>query len=544
MSEGRIYKYYLPDEYGDKELCETDTNSVIIIGPNGSGKSKLGAWIERQDPKNVHRVASQRSLNFSEHVPYKSFEESTGELFYGSDERQYWDSNKGVRWNWDSSNTTKLLDDFDVALSALLARYRSDVERFYNRCKEAESKGEKKPQTPVTVLDKLFRIWSSVFPHRALNQSDAKFVASLDQEGDKKEYAATQMSDGERSVLYLASQILCLPSDIILIIDEPELHLHPALMGRLWRALEQERGDCLFIYITHDTQFASEHCGSDKYWIKSFDGEYWQWEPIPDSDLPAGLLLDLLGNRRNVLFVEGTEASIDRQLYEALFPEFYIVPCGGCSQVIAYTKAYSSLPNTVGAKAYGIIDRDFRSDASLESLERKGVFSLKVAEVENLFITEEVLRVMARRFVCPDADSVVESIKQYVIEERFKPHISHQVNEATIFTLKELLQGIDIRVNNGDDAAASFEDALNNLLPAEVLSNQQERFESIAEREDYEEVLRVFNEKGLAKSVGHFMGVNDRDYCGKVIAMLRGSDGDEIREALGLYVPERDCFES
>ena len=67
------------------------------------------------------------------------------------------------------------------------------------------------------------------------------------------------MSDGERAVLYLIVQVLCIPDNKKLIIDEPELHLHGSIMNRLWKGLEQVRPDCLFIYITHDTDFAALH---------------------------------------------------------------------------------------------------------------------------------------------------------------------------------------------------------------------------------------------------------------------------------------------
>ena len=77
------------------------------------------------------------------------------------------------------------------------------------------------------------------------------------------------MSDGERSVLYLAAQVLCVPENKTLIIDEPEVHLHPSLMGRLWRALESARPDCLFVFITHDVQFAALHKDSPRIWVKS-----------------------------------------------------------------------------------------------------------------------------------------------------------------------------------------------------------------------------------------------------------------------------------
>lgn len=73
------------------------------------------------------------------------------------------------------------------------------------------------------------------------------------------------MSDGERVGLYLMAQSLCVPSDKTIIIDEPEIHLHRSIMNRLWEAIEAEREDCFFIYITHDTQFASNHKNSKKY---------------------------------------------------------------------------------------------------------------------------------------------------------------------------------------------------------------------------------------------------------------------------------------
>ncbi|WP_161565226.1 AAA family ATPase [Campylobacter jejuni] len=80
------------------------------------------------------------------------------------------------------------------------------------------------------------------------------------------------MSDGERAILYLIMYVLCIEEKIILI-DEPELHLHPSLTNKLWDVLEKHRQDCLFIYITHDLNFASSHTNSDKFWIKSYDGK-------------------------------------------------------------------------------------------------------------------------------------------------------------------------------------------------------------------------------------------------------------------------------
>lgn len=48
------------------------------------------------------------------------------------------------------------------------------------------------------------------------------------------------MSDGERAVLYLIVQVLCIPDNKKLIIDEPELHLHGSIMNRLFTRLNNE----------------------------------------------------------------------------------------------------------------------------------------------------------------------------------------------------------------------------------------------------------------------------------------------------------------
>ena len=48
------------------------------------------------------------------------------------------------------------------------------------------------------------------------------------------EYHGQEMSDGERVILYLIGQCLSLPERSVIIIDEPEIHLHKSLVDKLW----------------------------------------------------------------------------------------------------------------------------------------------------------------------------------------------------------------------------------------------------------------------------------------------------------------------
>lgn len=203
------------------------------------------------------------------------------------------------------------------------------------------------------------------------------------------------MSDGERAVLYLAAQVLCVPANKTLIIDEPEVHLHSSIMNRLWKNLESCRPDCLFIYITHDTQFAAMHENSDIIWIKAFDGANWTLEIIEGSDLPENLLFDILGSRKPVLFVEGEKSSYDTKLYSIHYSGYYVIPCGSCTQVIARTKAFNNTSALHYFESYGIIDRDFRSEYEIKEYESDNIFAINVAEVENLFLVEEIVQIIA-----------------------------------------------------------------------------------------------------------------------------------------------------
>ena len=77
----KSYKYKLPTINGESKEHITNNNSVIIIGANGSGKSKLGAWIEGEDPLDVHRIAAQRNLNFQENIPLSNYDYAKNRIF-------------------------------------------------------------------------------------------------------------------------------------------------------------------------------------------------------------------------------------------------------------------------------------------------------------------------------------------------------------------------------------------------------------------------------------------------------------------------------
>jgi ATPase subunit of ABC transporter with duplicated ATPase domains len=308
---------YLPSPDGTGSKIEIQHNgSVVIVGANGSGKSRLGAWIERNADDNiiVHRISAQRALDLPEYAVVKSLEQSLNDLIWGNEDPRY--ASNQYKWGhrWGNKPETFLQNDYGKVLSSLFAR---SAERDR---KHAEETRLKQVYIPVedSPIDILVKLWEEILPHRKISLVDGK--VSVRDTAYGTEYHGKEMSDGERVALYLMGQCLCAPPGSILIIDEPEIHLHTSIMQSLWNKLEEAKPDCLYVYITHDLNFASTRVSTTSIWVKEFDGSSKLWEEVPQVDeFPESLLLELLGNRRKIIFVEGEKGGKDHAIYQSVY---------------------------------------------------------------------------------------------------------------------------------------------------------------------------------------------------------------------------------
>ena len=164
-----------------------------------------------------------------------------------------------------------------------------------------------------------------------------------------------------------------------------------------------------------------------------------------------------------MLFVEGERNSYDLQLYTELYPEYLVVPCGGCSQVIARTKAYHNSLMLHDCQVFGLIDRDYRSEHEIEALRNDGVFARDVAEVENLFLVEELIRLMASRFGVADVEQAVANVKGFVIDTKFGNMIERQICQSVVAGIKYRLSCIEIDKKSEAEAKSSLQAGLNSL---------------------------------------------------------------------------------
>jgi hypothetical protein len=308
-------------------------------------------------------------------------------------------------------------------------------------------------------------------------------------------------------------------------------------MNLLWTELEKERKDCFFIYITHDTQFAANHKQAKKIWIKNFDGNSWDWEEIDESILPEQLLLDILGNRKKILFVEGEANSYDTKLYREIYKNYYVIPCGGCSTVIAQTKAMKSTPQLHELECFGLIDRDYRRDYEINTHKKNNIFTISVAEVENIFLAEELLKIVNTILAKTD-ETCIENIKKYVVEERFSKEINNQILESIVSELKYKLSIVDIPKKDENATKQKLVDLQQEIDYNKVKAEEERKFNDIHAKKDYKEVLSVFNRKDVVKSIGHYFGLHDKEYCDFIIRQLQGEKARDIINAIIPYLPK------
>ncbi|MFZ1700017.1 MAG: DUF4435 domain-containing protein [Pyrinomonadaceae bacterium] len=505
--------------------------NVVITGANGAGKSRLGSWIESNalPDVSVHRISAQRALILPEFAQMKSLTQAENGLFYGYEGAESNVSHKmGNRWA--SEPDTHMLNDYDQVLSALFAR---EAKRNADHSRVTK---EKKKYIPLadSEIDTIVKIWKNVMPQRSIVFDDGRVTA---QKGKGEPYHAKRMSDGERVGLYLIGQCLLAPNSSIIVIDEPEIHLHRSIMERLWDKVEELCPNKLLVYITHDLDFAAGRVASKKFWIREYrDPNSWLWDEVPEiNDLPDKLTMEIIGSRRNVLFVEGDSGSIDLPLYRAVFPKYHIVPRGPCQKVIESTKAIRGMPSLHHLTAYGIIDRDFRTDIELTALKDAGVHTVDVAEVENLFCIEPLLRVAAK-YLALEPDEIVANVTDFIINE-LKTELDVQVCSRAERQIQFRLNAYSRKANSIQGLQDGITDLIGSINISTIYKDSRRLYHKAIKDRDLHLALGIYNRKSLSVRIAKFFGMTGRGYVDLILRLLGTGQRASLVRALKAFTP-------
>lgn len=351
------------------ELQLAAGKALYLVGPNGSGKSQLlQQFIKSLPVDRVTRLGAHRQ-NWvgSDALDISSAARVTQE----SQMRNHDRNDQSVRRDDYAGNRIQ------VAMSRFLAAQSRHFQDIVENDKHQDLKVAElraKAKSPLNRLNTLLR--RGAFDFSLLFGKDDTILA--EREGDP--FGFSRLSDGERNAVFMALDVLSLPEGAIIIIDEPERHLHRSIIVPLLQAMFDERPLCFFIVATHEIALPTEARGATLImrqcvWkgdeVKGWDADILK----PDASLPEDLRVAILGSRKQILFVEGTSESLDRPLYAVLLPTLTVLPKGPSKAVKDAVAGLRSTLDQHHTEAFGIVDGDDLDAEAVKKLEAGNVFA-------------------------------------------------------------------------------------------------------------------------------------------------------------------------
>ena len=503
---------------GEVPAIPSSSSQVLIIGANGAGKSRFTSrMLASVDPSETFVLSPLSAL-------YGAFRPDAE---VGSIDAAY---ARALAKAPLGQSVVPPASEFERLMGLLLQEEMTNLLAY----KMSDAKGP----LPVTKLDRVIAQWREIYPGNDILRAEGSLLFSSASDGSSR--SQTKLSAGEKVVLYYFGGVLFAPENAVIYIDSPEMFLHPSTLRRVWDRVEAMRSDCTFVYTTHDLDFAATRSSATTIWIRGWNAECdtFDYDLLPpDSELREEMYLSILGARRPVLFIEGDNThSIDSKLYPLIFPDYTVKALGSCDRVIESTRVFNSLEAFHHLDSRGIVDRDRRSPQEVEYLRRKKIMVPDVAEIENLLLLEDVVKAVAavhRR----DEVRAFEKTKSAVMA-MFKADMRQQALQHTRHNVRHIMEHrIDGRFTSITKLEEHMTGLVDEINPRAIYEQFCREFSGYIHREDYDAVLRVYNQKSMVgqSNVSSLTGCGDkRSYLTAVLNILKTDTtaSNRIRQAI------------
>ncbi|MCY3621574.1 MAG: AAA family ATPase [Gammaproteobacteria bacterium] len=474
-----------PTEAGQVNPLRLDVGETLfVLGANGTGKSSLMFRFNAQNYGQARKVSAHR------------------QTWMQTDALDLTPSNKlqteqNIR-NQDQNDQSRYRDPFAAARASIAVFELVDAEnrraramaRAYDEGRMDDLASEAEAESPIAVINKLLR--ESHLPIGISIRDNEQVMAS---KNGGPEYGAAQLSDGERNVLLISAHVLTAPPGTLLLIDEPERHLHRSIIAPLLGALFERRKDCGFVISTHDAELALESSESRALLLRScaFDGHAptaWVADELGAGAPPDdGLKRDLLGSRRRILYVEGTERSLDKPLYSLVFPMVSVVPKGSCVEVEQAVAGLRAAEALHWLRAYGIVDGDGLDADRIAARRERGVYALPFYSAEAVYFHPIVIARVASRqssVLGTDEDAMVSAATAAAIAA-VRDHTARLSAKAA---KKAVRRAVLESIPNDDDLLAGDDLHIENRA-GEIQVRRKRELDAAVGRNDWEGVLRL-----------------------------------------------------
>jgi len=387
------YKFSIQTSNNGKvNIPLAEGSALFVLGANGVGKSTLMHNLFTQNISHTKRILAHRQTWFTDNA----MNMTASQKKQTENDIKTTDSQVYSRWKDTYSSYRTSISIFDLINSENI-RARNIAGAVDNENLEL-AKEYSRIQAPIQAINELLAIYN--IPITIILGKDEQLFAS---KNGSAAYSIAELSDGERNALLIGADVLTTEPKSLIILDEPERHLHRSIISPLLTTLFTKRSDCVFVVSTHDVHLPNDHPNASILLIRSCQ---WNGKNIKDWDadlissespIPETVKRDILGSKRELLFVEGNSTSLDRQIYQLIYPSVSVIPQGNCSQVERAVDGIRGTENIHWINAYGLVDTDDRTGEQIQSLLDKGIAAVPFYSVEALYYHLSIIEKVAGR---------------------------------------------------------------------------------------------------------------------------------------------------
>lgn len=525
-----LFEIEFPNETGTSISHSLKLGDILfILGANGAGKSSLVSRIFRRHHQNARRISAHRQTWFASNTldmtPLSRENLANSIRSHDQQERS--------RFRQDHAAERIGLAIYDLIDSdTALARAIADLVRAGDTAGALE-----KAQTPapIQVINELMRL--SNIPIEISLEERQRVVAR--REGSPP-YSVAELSDGERNAFLIAADVLTAPSGSLVIIDEPERHLHRSIISPLLTLLFAKRVDCSFVVSTHEIMLPVDNPNAQTLLVRSckYDGSApsaWKADFVP-SNVPVDdeLKRDILGARHRIIFVEGTERSLDAPLYSLLFPQVSVIPKATCRDVEHAVRGLRDAAEVHWVSAWGIVDNDQRTPDEVARLMTLGVFALTHFSIEALYFHPRIVELVAQRKAALTGGNA---------QELFSGAIQAALVAAVENRSHLILKSLERRVREQIFSALPNREDIKSKAEIEIRVDagalraaEEHRFDALASAGNYDGLLQRYplRESRAFGRIVDLIGFSRTDYEAAVRTILQ-EDADAIGFLRGLF---------
>ena len=370
-----------------------DGQVLFVLGANGTGKSALMQQFYTTHEKQAKRILAHRQTWFTSNaVDMTAAQKKQNEEWIHD-----YDKEVTSRWQDNYSSNRLNMSIFELLNSENMRAREITSAVDQANIEQAQILAQKK--SPIQTINEIFEI--SNIPIKVVLEKDEQLFASKNKSDF---YSIAELSDGERNALLICADVLTAASNTIIIIDEPERHLHRSIISPLLLSLFQKREDCAFIISTHDVYLPINNENSQILLIRNCtwnENRIESWDAdliINPEQIPTSIKLNILGAKRKILFVEGEGNSLDKQIYQLIFPDVTVIPQGNCRNVERAVNGINRTKELHWLKAIGLVDADDRTSEDIQALLNQRIAALECYSVESLYYNTEIIKKIAYRY--------------------------------------------------------------------------------------------------------------------------------------------------